>query len=69
MGPRIQFFQSLDSVKITLIAVLVFSIIFFILVQFLTQCTNYIIVPACVVILIFAINLVKFFSTKDTGLQ
>lgn len=69
MGPRIQFFQSLDGVKITLIAVLVFSIIFWLLVQLLTQCTNYVIMPACVVVMVFAINLVEMFSTNDTRLK
>ena len=69
MGPRIQFFQSLDAVLITLIAVLVFSIIFFFIVQCATQFTNFIIMPACVVIMIFAINLVLMFSTNETGLK
>ena len=48
---------------------MVFSIIFLLLVQCVTQCTNYVIMPACVVVLIFAINLVKLFSTSDTSLR
>jgi hypothetical protein len=66
---RIEFFQSMDAVKSTLIATLIFSIIFLIIAQCFTQFLNYVLIPVCVVVMIFSINLVFEFFTNSTGLR
>ena len=52
-----------------MLATLVFSIIYLILVQFIPQCMSYIIIPFCVVSMVFVINLVKVFITKQTSIR
>lgn len=69
MLPRIQFFQSLNAVLPTIIAVSIFTVLFFILVQFIGRFMDYIIIPTSISLSVFAAILVKVFSTEDTSLM
>ena len=60
-----QFFASMKGVKIALIAVLVCSIIYLILVQCLPKCMNVSMLPLSILIGIFGIIVIASFYTKD----
>lgn len=63
---NINFLNAWKAIWITLIAIFAFCWVNFLLVQCIPQFTNYVMLPACVVILIFGINLVKSFATTET---
>lgn len=62
--PRQNFFQSIPSIWMTLIAVLVFSIIFLFLSYHIAQFLIYVIIPTVIVLLVFVTNLIKGLNTK-----
>ena len=57
------------GILITLAASLVFSQILLVLLQCWPQFTNYILLPSCVVVMIFTINLVMLMPTAHTTLR